>query len=63
MRRYAVHDKRRACRREREKALRSMLSDFHAGAIFPVLVVWHSHRLERRGGRQLLNLLSEGRGK
>jgi DNA invertase Pin-like site-specific DNA recombinase len=42
---------------EQNKMLAEMLADVRNGKV-RVLVCWHSNRLERRGGRALLNLLA-----
>ena len=55
--RYELND-RSAYHGEQDRELARMLADVRSGRI-KVLVVWHSDRLERRGGRELLNLLAE----
>jgi DNA invertase Pin-like site-specific DNA recombinase len=53
---YELHDKS-AFKGEQDAKLAEMLADAQAGVI-KVLVIWHSNRLERRGGRELINLLA-----
>lgn len=55
-RRYELHD-RSAYHGEQQAKLDEMLADVRAHRI-KVLVIWHSDRLERRGGLDLLNLLA-----
>lgn len=58
-RRYQLHDKS-AYKGEQQEKLDAMLADVRSGAI-KVLVIWHSDRLERRGGLELLMLLASVR--
>ena len=55
-RRYELND-RSAFHGEQDAKLAEMLADLEAGRI-KVLVIWHSDRLERRGGRELINLIA-----
>jgi DNA invertase Pin-like site-specific DNA recombinase len=54
--RYELNDKS-AFKGEQDTKLAEMLADMRDGTI-KVLVIWHSDRLERRGGRELINLIA-----
>jgi DNA invertase Pin-like site-specific DNA recombinase len=56
-REYRLNDKS-AYKGEQEEAQRQVIEDVRHGVI-KILVCWHSNRLERRGGRALLNFLGE----